>query len=47
MGFVIMGYGEECLKEYYLPGINNSNYSVVLKKELYKIRENIELRLVL
>lgn len=45
MGFVIMGYGEDCLKEYYLPSINNSDYSILLKKDLYGLREHVELKL--
>lgn len=45
MGIVIMGYGGNCLKEYYLPPINNSDYSVILEKELYQQNDNTEVLL--
>lgn len=45
MSFVIMAYAEHALKEYYLPAINNADYSIYLSKMTFEQPYDIKLTL--
>lgn len=43
MGFVIAIYTKEVFKEYVLPAINNADYSLVMNKNIFNLRQDIHL----
>ena len=45
MSLVIMAYTKEVLKEFYLPVINNADYSVHISQQLFSLPEDIEVTL--
>lgn len=45
MSLVIMVHTNDILKEYFLPAINNADYSIILSKYLFHWEENLEIKL--
>ena len=45
MGLVIMAYTGEVLKEYFLPALNNADYSFCLSKQLFMLPDDLEIRM--
>lgn len=45
MGLVMMAYAGNALKEYYLPAMNDMDYTLTLKSDLFQIQQDIHLRL--
>ena len=43
MGFAIMAYAGDALREYYLPAVNNQDYEFVLDGHLFDIRQSIKI----
>ncbi len=40
---ILMIYQKDSFKEYLLPNVNNTNYSILLEKEIFHLKKNIEL----
>lgn len=45
MSLVIMAYTNEVLKEYFLPNLNNADYSIILSSQLYHLRNDLKITL--
>lgn len=45
MGFIISVYTNKAFKEYLLPSLNNTDYSIVLEKNFFHLQEDIVLKL--
>ena len=43
MGLIISVYTKEAFKEYVMPAINNADYSIVLNKNYFSLREDVRL----
>lgn len=45
MSIIISVYSKNAFKEYLLPSLNNTDYSIVLEKDYFKIKEDITIRM--
>lgn len=45
MNIILSVYSENAFKEYQLPAINNSDYSIVLQKDFFRIHKNVNIKL--
>lgn len=45
MGLVIMAHTEEAFREYFLPAVNNTDYSIILENDLFFLGKDMEVLL--
>lgn len=45
MGMIISIYSKNAFKEYLLPSLNNADYTIVLEKEYFKIKDSVKVSL--
>ena len=43
MSFVLLIHTTRAYKKYMLPVVNNTNYSIILKKEIFHLQEDLEI----